>query len=144
MSPNFQLLSRLSGKVSDNQQAHKLQHDPVSGDYDIIAAYPASDGLLNSVIVHGGVDIIYYPLLERCAWPKYSSISFAISKGVLIELPYTSLMADNRVTALKNMRRLTLRDKKGFLFSSNATAPDMIRGSETGNLDSQEIEMCRS
>lgn len=131
LSSIFQLLSRLSGKVTDNQQAHKLQHDSVSGDYDIIAAYPTTDGILNSIIVHGGVDIIYYPLLERCTWPKYSSISFAISKGVLIELPYTSLMADQRVTALKNMRRLTLRDKKGFLFSSNATAPDMIRGKQS-------------
>ncbi|XP_003748324.1 ribonuclease P protein subunit p30 [Galendromus occidentalis] len=124
----LRLLSRLSGKITDNQQAHKLQHDTVSSDYDIIAAYPTTDGLLNSVIVHGGVDIIYYPLLERCTWPKYSSISFATSKGILFELPYTTLMADQRITALKNMRRLTLRDKKGFIFSSNATSPDMIRG----------------
>ncbi|OQR71489.1 ribonuclease P protein subunit p30-like [Tropilaelaps mercedesae] len=124
----LKLLTRLSGKVATNQQAHKLQNNPISHEYDLIAAWPCTEGLLNSIINQGGVDILFYPLTETCALPKYSSIAHAIKKGIFHELPYSALLGPKRAFALKGMRRLIYRERSGFIFSSGTASPEFIRG----------------
>ncbi|XP_022664148.1 ribonuclease P protein subunit p30-like [Varroa jacobsoni] len=124
----LKLLTRLSGKVSDNQQAHKLQHNPISCEYDLLAAFPTTHGLLNSIIDQGGVDILFYPLTETYAFPKNSCISYAIQKGIFYELAYSPLLGPKRAVALRSMRRLMHHERTGFIFSSGTSSPEFLRG----------------
>mgnify|MGYP002385107606 FL=1 len=94
-SDSFDLLTRLTVVLEDQNQVHSITSNAIVNSYDLVAVQPATEKLLHQACTAmESIDIISLDLSRRLPFQlKFSIVGVAIERGVMFEVLYTPLQS---------------------------------------------------
>lgn len=117
--------------LSDPAQNYRLGE--LAGKYDILALRPSNERALQMACASNDCDLISFDLTQRFDYyPKHTTLSSAIERGVLIELCYAPGVVATDTNARRNLignatQIIRATRGRGLILSSEAARPAACR-----------------
>lgn len=126
-SNRFEILTRLTVKLDDSSQLHKLTKSEAQLKYDLFSCEIGNNEKILNQFCGGHIncDILSFELTnpKLCFLLRKANLNLPIEKGILFEICYRDLLASQsiRINTISNTRLLVEKCKgKNMLFSSGA------------------------
>lgn len=94
----LRLYTRLTLGLDDPSMIHNILKHPVVLKYDILAVYPKTEQIFNTVINKTDIDMIAIDMTEKNMWvSKKNLVQKAVESGITFEMTYSQALTDSSV-----------------------------------------------